>query len=113
MTELVKKEEYNLISEDDFDYLVRFDEMKKRYNVIVQKVDQAGQDYLEQNGLESYKQTRNGITIHLCKTKPYKKKQCDTKKMKEEGVYELYTRDVWVKGSLRVQIDYDGEEADD
>lgn len=109
MTELVKKEECNLISEDDFDYLVRFDEMKKRYNVIVQKVDQAGQDYLEQNGLESYKQTRNGKTIHLYKTKPYKKKQCDTKKMKEEGVYDLYTKDVWVKGSMRLQVEYEDD----
>ena len=30
MNELVKKEEYSLISDDDFDYLVRFDEMKKK-----------------------------------------------------------------------------------
>lgn len=43
----------------------------------------------------------------ICRTKDYKKKQVDTKALKEQGLYEQFTRDVWVKGSIRVQVNYD------
>ena len=109
MTEVVKKEEYTLIPENDFDFLIWFDEQKKRAEVIYDKIKHDGRKFLEDNNLQEcgYTQSKDGATIHLYETKPYKKKQVDINKMKDEGVYDLYTRDVWVKGSIRVQIEYD------
>ena len=106
---LVKKEKAELFSPQDIEMIRQYDEMRKRYKVWEDTNRARMLSFLEENGLEKFKQ--DGIVFY--KTNPYKKKQVDTKKMKEEGVYELYTRDVWVKGSLRVQIDYDEEETDD
>lgn len=109
MTEIVKKEEYALIPDNDFDFLIWFDEQKKRADVIYDKIKQDGKKFLEENGLQEcgYKQTKDGATIHLYETKPYKKKQIDTKALKEQGLYDTFTKDVWVKGSLRIQIEYE------
>ena len=109
MNEIVKNEERALISEDDFDFLIWFDEQKKRAQIIDEKVKERAREWLENTNTDSYKQTKDGATIHVYETKPYKKKQTDTKKMKEEGVYDLYTRDVWVKGSIRIQVEYEDE----
>ena len=109
MSEIVKKEEYTLIPEDDFDFLIWFDEQKKRAQVIDEKTKERASEWLESNNTDSYKQTKDGVTVHVYETKPYKKKQIDTKKMKEEGVYDLYTKDVWVKGGIRIQIEYEEE----
>lgn len=109
MTEIVKKEEYALIPEDDFDFLVWFDEQEKRAKVIRDKVRTEGKAFLDRNKTDSYKQTKEGVTVHLYETKPYKKKQIDTKALKEQGLYETFAKDVWVKGSVRLQIEYSDE----
>lgn len=101
MTEIVKAEKNDLLTPDDIRMIREFDEIKKRYKVW----EDVNRERLSAllDGEESYKQ--DGVVVYM--TKPYKKKQVDTKRLKEEGLYELYTHDVWVKGSLRVQVEYD------
>ena len=107
MNEVTTKEEYTLIPEDDFDFLVWFDEQEKRAKVIRDKLRHDGEEFLEKNDTDSYTQTKDGVTVHLYKTKPYKKKQVDTKELKAQGLYDEFVRDVWVKGSVRLQIEYE------
>ena len=110
MNELINKDFDELVPEKDLEYLIWFDEQKARAKVISDRINHAGREFLEKNNLENYtKVLEDGTKIHMYVTKDYTKKQCDTKKMKEEGVYDLYTKDVKVKGSFKVQIDY-GEE---
>ena len=112
MTEIAKKGEWTLIPEDSFDFLIWFDEQKKRAQVIEDKLKHDGKAFLEEHNTDSYKQTKDGATIHIYETKPYKKKQIDTKALKEQGLYDTFAKDVWVKGSVRISIEYDQEETD-
>ena len=109
MTELEVREKQELITDEDFDFLVWFDEQKKRYDVIVDKVKQQGHIFLEKNNLleDGFKMTKDGVTVRVYETRPYIKKQIDTQALKDEGLYEMYTKDVEVKGSLRIQVDYE------
>lgn len=103
MNEVVKAEKGEVFTEEDIKFLHEFDEIKKRYNVWFESKKDALDQFLAERGEDSY--TQGDTTVY--RVKPYKKKQIDTKKLKEEGLYDLYTRDVWVKGSIRVQINYD------
>ncbi len=109
MTEIVKKEEYGLVSEDDMDFLIKFDEYKKRAKVIEDSIKAKANDFLEANEVESYTQSKDGITLRIYKTKPYRKKQIDTKALKDQGLYEEFAKDVWVKGATRIQVEYPDE----
>lgn len=107
MSEIVKAEKHELITQEDFDFIVKFDEYKKRYNVIENKIKQAGEAFLDSQQTDSYTQKQDGTTIRLYKKKPYTKKQVDTKALKEQGLYEDFTKDVWVKGSVVIQVEYE------
>lgn len=109
MAEIVKAEKNELVSQEDIDFLIWFDEQKKRAKVIEDKVKNAGHQFLEDKGLldTGYQVQRDGARVHIYETKAYKKKQIDTNKLKEEGLYDLYVKDVWVKGSVRIQVEYE------
>ena len=129
--EVVKKEEYQLITDEDFDLIVKFDEFRKRYSVVDDKYKSSGHDFLKERGLleTGYKQTKDGVTVHLYEKKGYEKKQADTKELKatyvadildqyetlpeekkreflEKTLYELFTKKIWVKGSVVIQVEY-------
>jgi hypothetical protein len=109
MNEVVEKKENTLVTKEDMEFLVWFDEQKKRAKVIEDRIKNEAHQFLRDNGLQEdgFKQEVDGATVHIYETKPYTKKQCDIKRMKEEGVYDLYTHDVQVKGSIRIQVEYD------
>lgn len=110
MNEIVETKKNELLTQKDFDLIREYDEISKRYKVWKDSKIESFKNFLKENDTDDYKVTADGVTYHIYETKPYKKKQTDTKKMKEEGVYDLYTRDVWVKGSIRVQVEYEEEE---
>ena len=103
MNELVESKKFELFSQSDIDMIREFDEVSKRYKVWKDSKQKQFESFLNEIAENSY--TQDGIT--LLRTADYTKKQVDTKKMKEEGIYDLYTRDVKVKGSIKIQIDYD------
>lgn len=103
MNEVVEVNKGELLTEDDIKFLHEYDEIRKRYNVWLDGKKKGFDQFLADKGVDSY--TQGDTTIY--RTKPYKKKQVDTKRLKEEGLYEMYTHEVWVKGSIRVQINYD------
>jgi hypothetical protein len=103
MNELAERKTFELISQEDIEFLIKYDEYRKRAKVLEDRIKAAADEFLEQRGLDEYKQ--DVIRIH--RTKPYTKKQLDIQQMKDEGVYELYLKDVDVKGSIRIDFDYD------
>ena len=112
MNDVVEKETYTLIPDNDFDFLVWFDEQEKRAKVIRDKIKNDGELFLKERNLEEdgYKQTKDNVTIFVHKTTPYTKKQLDTQALKDEGLYDLYLKDVEVKGSIRIDISYENDD---
>ena len=107
--ELITKEFNDIISQEDLDFLVWFDEQKKRADVINDKIKKFGHEFLEKTGrLETgYTQECDGYTVHLYETKPYKRTVVDTDALKEQGLYESFTKETPVKGSVKFTIDYE------
>ena len=103
MNEVAEREVYELIPKEDVEFLVKFDEYKKRAKVIEDSIKAKAAEFLEKNNVTEYRQD----CIHIYKTKAYKKQQINIKKLKEEGVYDLYADDRWVDGSIRIQVEYD------
>lgn len=109
MSEIVKKEKNELVTKEDLEFLVWFDEQKKRAKVIEDRIKGTAHKFLEENELleDGYKAETDGARIHIYETKPYKKKQIDTKALKDQGLYDTFAKDVWVKGAVKIQVEYD------
>ena len=106
MNDVVEKKANPVLTQDDIKLLYQYDEVSKRYQHFQNKLRQAGKEYLEANGLDQYEISKGGVTVRLRKVNGYTKKQCDTKKMKEEGVYDLYTKDVQVNETIKFEVEY-------
>lgn len=111
MSEIVKKEKHELVSPEDLEFLIKYDEYKKRAKVIEDRIKSSAHGFLEENNLleDGYTAELDGAKIRIYETKSYKKDQVDTKALKEQGLYDEFTRKVWVKGSVRIQIEYEDD----
>jgi len=105
--EVIEKEFYEIIPKEDIEFLIKFDEYKKRAAVIEDHIKEKAHEFLEKNNLLESGYTQD--CVHIYETKPYKKKSVDTKALKEQGLYEEFAKDVWVRGSIRIQVEYDNE----
>ena len=106
MNEIVEKKDNQLLTQDDVKFLYQYDEISKRYQHLQNKLRQAGKEYLEANNLDQFEISKDGVTVRFRKVNGYTKKQCDIKRMKEEGVYDLYTKDVYVNGTVKFEVEY-------
>ena len=105
--DVIEKQFNEIIPKEDIEFLIKFDEYKKRAAVIEDHIKEKAHEFLEKNNLLEEGYTQNGV--HIYETKPYKKKSVDTKALKEQGLYESFAKDVWVKGSVRWQIEYEND----
>lgn len=104
-SKLALRDEFNaLFSPEDVELLVKFDELEKRVKTMKNEKNEALKKFIIDNDLkDGFENNRIKITY----IKPSKKNVVDTKKMKEEGVYELYTRETNVSDSVRISIKYE------
>lgn len=103
MNEIVKKEFYEVISPKDIEDLKTIDELEKRVKVIKDKIKKSGKEFLLRNGLSSYSQDG----VNLVYKPSYEKTIVDTQKMKDEGIYDFYTKQSVVSDSVSVSIEYE------
>ena len=103
MNEITVIEKMDLISPEDISMIRQYDEINKRYKVWVDSHKEAFDKFLTEKGLESYEQ--DGVKIY--RTKPYVKRQVDVKALKDQGLYDSFTKEVSVEGSIRISIDYE------
>ena len=104
--ELTIKEKFDLtIPKDKVDFLKKFYEMKARAKVYEEEINMCAEQFLTENDLleEGYQQD----SLKIIRTKNYKKKFVDTQKLKEEGLYDLYTKEVEVEGHIKVSFEYE------
>lgn len=103
MNEIELKEQFDLLfTPGELEDMRKFDELEKRVAVIKDARKEAVMKFLKDNGLESYRQ----FDIKLNYIAPFVRKTVDTKKMKEEGIYDLYTKESNVDETVRITIDY-------
>jgi len=105
MNEVIEKEFYELISEKDIEFLKKFDEYEKRAKVIKDTIKQNAHEFLEKNNLLEQGYRQDGIYIY--EKKPYTKNVVDTEKLKEQGLYDMFTKKSTVNGSVVIQIEYE------
>lgn len=103
MNEVVAQGKNDLISADDVEMIRRYDEISKRYKMWVSANKEMFENFMVENGLDTYEQ--GGVRI--TRVKGYTKKQVDTQALKDAGIYDNFTRDVNVKESIRVEVEYD------
>lgn len=106
MNELEVKEKFELLlPKKDIEFLKKFDEDEKRAKVLKDFIKKKGYEFLESNGLleEGYEQ--DGVKLSY--KKPFTKKVVDTQALKDEGLYELYTKDSEVSGSVSISFKYE------
>ena len=106
MTQVVEKETYDLIPKDDVDFLVMFDEYEKRAKVIKDTIKSKAQEYFESTGQDEIFQG----PVHIYKTEPYTKMVVDTQALKDQGLYDSFLKESKVKGSVRIEIEYEDED---
>ena len=106
MNEIELKEKFDvLVPHETIEQIKSLQEIKARLSVIEEEARTKMKEFLAENNLPEY--TQDGITF--TSVPGYTKKSVDTNKMKEEGVYELYTKEVAVKPSIRISIEYEDE----
>ena len=112
MNELVEKEQHELITPEDFDFIVKFDEAKKRYKIVEDKLKHAGKEFLDSKEQRSYVQEGDGVKVRIYEKQPYSKQKIDAQSLKKDypEIYDKYLKDVWVKGSIVIQVEYEDDD---
>jgi hypothetical protein len=104
MNELELKEEFNLLIPDGYVEAYRkYEEDKVRLQMLDAMFKESAENFLEEHGLTEFDQGE----IEISRTKDFTKKVVDTQRLKDEGLYELYTKDSLVKGHINIKVHYD------
>lgn len=72
------------------------DLMQKEINLQLDSFKEALKKAMEENGIKSFEND----AVKVVYKEPYTRQSVDTKRMKEEGIYDLYTKEAQVKGSV-------------
>ena len=106
MNELDLKKEFELIIPEGFvEAYKQLEEAKVRFDVMNDMAKASVKEFLEKNNLTEYEQG----DIKVSKTKDFTKKVVDTQKLKDEGLYEMFTKDSLVKGHVNITVKYEDE----
>ena len=106
--DLILKEKFDvLISNDTIEFIKKFKEMEARMKVLDSEIKEKAKEFLEQNNLldEGYEQDG----IRFAYVKPHKRRQVDTKKLKDEGLYDDYSYEKEYKGYATYSVKYEDE----
>lgn len=104
MNELELRKEFELLIPDGYVELAKIvEENKIRLQVMEDILKERGEAFLKENNLDKFEYGK----LEIGRTKDFVKKVVDTKRMKEEGVYELHTRDSNIKGHVYIKVKYD------
>ena len=104
MNELELKKEFDLIiPEEYFEAIKAAREAIVRAKVMEDMVNERGEAFLAKHNLEQFENEKYQIS----KTKDYTKKTVDTQKLKDQGLYDMFTKDTLVKGHIKVSIKYE------
>lgn len=101
---LIVQEEVNaLFSPSDIDLLIKFEEIEAKAKVLKETKTKALLEIMKKYNIKSFKNDDLSITY----VEPSVRKVVDTQRLKEEGLYEIYSKETPVKESVRISINYE------
>ena len=104
MNELELKQEFEaMVPEGYFEAYEKYEEAKVRMAMLEGMFKESADGFLSKHDLSEYKYGRYSIS----KTKDFVKKVVDTQKLKDEGLYEMFTKDSLVKGHINIKVNYE------
>ena len=101
--DVIEKQFNEIIPKEDIEFLIKFDDLVYHEGKLGDIGDRSGVFFIEK-----------GNTVCLV----HRDRQVEdrkpfvilgTKALKEQGLYESFAKDVWVKGSVRWQIEYEND----
>lgn len=105
---VVLKEKFDvLIPAETIDFIKKFKEMEARFKVLDDEIKEKAKEFLEQNNLVEEGYEQDGIKFAY--VKPYTRRQVDTKKMKDEGIYDEYSYEKEYSGYAKYSVNYEDE----
>lgn len=100
---LVLKEKFDILTPEEIDLLIKFDEIEKRVKVIKDQKDEMLKQYFRENKTKEIETNR----IEIKYKESYIRHDVDKQKMKDEGIYELYLKETPVSDSVTIKVKYD------
>lgn len=101
---IVAKDEINaLMTQEYIDKLVEYEEVKAQMKVLEEQKKQALLEVMQKYNIYSFENPQ----INLVRVQPKDKTIVDTQKLKDDGLYDSYTKTVGVKEYVKVIIKYD------
>lgn len=98
-----EKKALALFSEEDIEDLKKFEDLK----VKVARIEKSNHEKLAQLFRESGVKSFKGNGINITYVEPHTQTRVDTQRLKDEGLYDNYSKTTEVKESIRVSIDYE------
>ena len=93
----------SLFTDEDIEKLKKFDELEAQVKAIKKRRDEELKYLFKESNQNSFEDDR----IRIVYTKPHTRKTVDTKKMKEEGIYDYYLTESNVSDSIKIEVKYD------
>lgn len=102
--ELAVKEQFDVIlTEDYINELTRFKELEAKMKVLEEKKRNEILEIMKKFNLKKFENEKIYIDYIL----PSERTVVDTAKMKEEGIYDSYTKKTQIKESIRFSLKYE------
>lgn len=102
MNELINKKIELLFTPNEINTLMMFKDFEAQWNLIKKEKENELKEIFKENNIDYF----DNEYMHISYVKPHKRKTVDTKKMKDEGIYDLYLKESDVKDSIKIDIKY-------
>ena len=107
-SKLALREEFNaLFSPEDVEMLIKFDELEKRVKAMKDAKNESLKKFIIDNNLTEEGFENNKIKISY--VKPSTRRIVDTQKLKDEGLFDDYSKESKMSDSVRISIKYEDD----
>lgn len=105
MNQLQKYEEQalSLFTDEDIEKLRKFEELEAQVKAIKKQRNEELKRIFNESSEKSFENEK----IRIIYIKEHSSKRVDTEKMKKEGIYEYYLKDVNVSDSIKIEVKYE------
>ena len=103
MSEIIKQQNNEIFTSQDVETIKLFKEYEVKFKEICNQKREQLLDYMKKNNLTSYNE--NGLLIVY--KKPTTRKQVDTQKLKDLGIYNTVLKESEVSESVSISVKYE------
>lgn len=101
--EKINKQALKLFSKKDIDTIKQFEELKAQVELINRKNSDKLKQLFRENGIKKFE----GSGLRIIYKEPYDRTSVDTELLKQDGLYEKYSKTTKVADSVSVKVVYE------